>query len=369
MDSDKPRTRLRTENSKQLPMAIECSKTNKIFPLRFCMSCPTVDTSTEHAVTPEKLSHLKTRHVSLFTKLNTKHTSVTFLNNYPSNLMTSCVPQVACWRSYSKCCSPCSFPSCCGCLPPPCNEPPRCIQCMTGYYYYPYGYWFCGPYHVGGTCCPVGPSGICPPQSKCCPTAACVCPAAAAVVTQAVKACAKTKPISDQPFESPISEQKPQRLKNKTIKPESGVRKAIRPDLSKAIPIPLSTDANEKSSPKSAVENKQIHSTTYSSLCCSPCGFKGPLENPVNSVKADFNQMKVNYHSISGRFNSRLGYANYRAPINKRDITVHQKRCRYTGVMRPHTLLGNGKNDCHGIRLETYTRPQAVHETFNPYEL
>lgn len=59
---------------------------------------------------------------------------------------------------------------CCGCLPPPCNTPPKCMQFMTGYYYYPYGFWFCGPYHVTGTMCPGGPvspggpCGPCPPN-------------------------------------------------------------------------------------------------------------------------------------------------------------------------------------------------------------
>ncbi|CAG4958349.1 unnamed protein product [Colias eurytheme] len=88
-------------------------------------------------------------------------------------------------RSYSKACDagcPCPFPcgpcgcKCgCSCLPPPCNTPPRCIQYMTGYYYYPYGTWFCGPYHVQGTCVPVPRPGCVP--CKCCP--ACICPAGA----------------------------------------------------------------------------------------------------------------------------------------------------------------------------------------------
>lgn len=68
----------------------------------------------------------------------------------------------------------CPSPTCncgCGCLPPPCNTPPKCIQYMTGYYYYPYGFWFCGPYHVtgtmcpGGPVCPGGPCGPCPPSA------------------------------------------------------------------------------------------------------------------------------------------------------------------------------------------------------------
>ncbi|CAH2101545.1 unnamed protein product [Euphydryas editha] len=67
----------------------------------------------------------------------------------------------------------CRTKSDCTCLPPPCNTPPRCIQYMTGYYYYPYGTWFCGPYHVAGSC-PVGAKGPCP-CPKCC--VACICPA------------------------------------------------------------------------------------------------------------------------------------------------------------------------------------------------
>lgn len=67
----------------------------------------------------------------------------------------------------TKCpCAPCS------CLPPPCNTPPKCIQYMTGYYYYPYGTWFCGPYHVSTGACgpcsgPIKPGGPCGPSPPC----------------------------------------------------------------------------------------------------------------------------------------------------------------------------------------------------------
>ncbi|XP_047518922.1 uncharacterized protein LOC125058817 isoform X2 [Pieris napi] len=74
-------------------------------------------------------------------------------------------------------CGPCGCKGGCSCLPPPCNTPPKCIQYMTGYYYYPYGTWFCGPYHVSGTCVPVPKPG-CVPCGKCCPCA-CICPAGA----------------------------------------------------------------------------------------------------------------------------------------------------------------------------------------------
>ncbi|KAJ8704156.1 hypothetical protein PYW07_013450 [Mythimna separata] len=67
----------------------------------------------------------------------------------------------------------CPSPGCCNSLPPPCNTPPKCIQYMTGYYYYPYGFWFCGPYHVTGTCVPAGP---CTPGSPCGPCKGPPCP-------------------------------------------------------------------------------------------------------------------------------------------------------------------------------------------------
>ncbi|PZC71212.1 hypothetical protein B5X24_HaOG213924 [Helicoverpa armigera] len=70
------------------------------------------------------------------------------------------------------CPCPCSCPGPCKCgccLPAPCNTPPRCIQYMTGYYYYPYGFWFCGPYHVTGTCVPGGPVSPGGPCQPCAP--------------------------------------------------------------------------------------------------------------------------------------------------------------------------------------------------------
>lgn len=88
-------------------------------------------------------------------------------------------------RIVFACKCPCPFPcgpygNCCGCncLPPPCNTPPKCIQYMTGYYYYPYGFWFCGPYHVTGLCNPVGPCGkcSCPCPGPCPCTCPCPCP-------------------------------------------------------------------------------------------------------------------------------------------------------------------------------------------------
>ncbi|XP_063632183.1 keratin-associated protein 10-11-like isoform X2 [Cydia splendana] len=105
-----------------------------------------------------------------------------------------CSPCGPCCSPCGPCCSPCG-PCCgnmadCNCgrlLPPPCNTPPRCIQYMQGYYYYPYGTWFCGPYHVctggvptPGPVCPGTSCGIAPPnpnafcgQCPCSPCGAC----------------------------------------------------------------------------------------------------------------------------------------------------------------------------------------------------
>ncbi|VVD03933.1 unnamed protein product [Leptidea sinapis] len=78
--------------------------------------------------------------------------------------------------SLSVCSNPCCNPASCKCNP-------TCVNYMTGYYYYPYGTWMCGPYHVSGKCVPVkGPvnSAECPcacapcgPCLPCGPCAAC----------------------------------------------------------------------------------------------------------------------------------------------------------------------------------------------------
>lgn len=127
----------------------------------------------------------------------------------------------------AACKCPCPFPcgpcgNCCGCncLPPPCNTPPKCIQYMTGYYYYPYGFWFCGPYHVSGCCCPVGPCGGCPCPCPCpCPKC-CLVPGAlmsgmgAASVTTALsstlEASAKKDCVTQQMPQKPPMPQSPQ---------------------------------------------------------------------------------------------------------------------------------------------------------------
>ncbi|XP_045530503.1 uncharacterized protein LOC123718139 isoform X1 [Pieris brassicae] len=82
-------------------------------------------------------------------------------------------PQLFQYRCYSRVCAAQALHAAgtCSCLPPPCDCPPKCIQYMTGYYYYPYGTWFCGPYHVTGTCTPCGgpvtTGGPCGPGGPC----------------------------------------------------------------------------------------------------------------------------------------------------------------------------------------------------------
>lgn len=116
-------------------------------------------------------------------------------------------------RTFSSkpCPCPCGCGCGCGCLPPPCNTPPKCIQYMTGYYYYPYGFWFCGPYHVSGTCCPCGPcspgkGGVCCACSKCC--CCTCCPGVCGVVSpQANPRSFSAKSTYPQPFPQVISQQ------------------------------------------------------------------------------------------------------------------------------------------------------------------
>ncbi|CAH4034295.1 unnamed protein product [Pieris brassicae] len=130
------------------------SSSNKIF-------VPIRGFSTSHICSLKPNSTLNTLHVSR-QQINGTYTS---LRSYTCNAGCPCPFP----------CGPCGCKGGCSCLPPPCNTPPKCIQYMTGYYYYPYGTWFCGPYHVSGTCVPVPKPG-CVPCGKCCPCP-CICPA------------------------------------------------------------------------------------------------------------------------------------------------------------------------------------------------
>jgi hypothetical protein len=162
--------------------------------LRLSVSCPNLvpETRPKIYVSLRHISPTSTRPARALTLSATP-----FFPAYTPLLQATSVNTIS-RRNYSKPCNcgcpcpfpcgPCGCPGGCSCLPPPCNTPPRCVQYMTGYYYYPYGTWFCGPYHVTGTCCPVGPCGPCGgcgpcgacgpcgPCVKCAPS--CICPSA-----------------------------------------------------------------------------------------------------------------------------------------------------------------------------------------------
>lgn len=129
--------------------------------VRLSLSCPRVG-----LIVPRTLSfrqYSTSGPLQRATSLSRLHQSTDLKRDYTtSNAGSPCPPP----------CGPCCKGGY-GCLPPPCNTPPKCLQYMTGYYYYPYGTWFCGPYHVAGTCAPVGGSCPCPCPVKCCP--GCVC--------------------------------------------------------------------------------------------------------------------------------------------------------------------------------------------------
>ncbi|CAH2062515.1 unnamed protein product, partial [Iphiclides podalirius] len=123
-------------------------------------------------------------------------------SNHPPHSSSKCLDERPDASSLIKgACAASSCPTgCCPtncCMPPPCNQPPKCLQNMTGYYHYPYGFWFCGPYNVntgpvpcdgpvrpGGPCGPVAgpcpnfhgmcPCKTCPPCGPCAPSGACV---------------------------------------------------------------------------------------------------------------------------------------------------------------------------------------------------
>lgn len=159
---------------KSLPSKNEGRGWGETRPLRFCGSCPDI-------------VHLCRTRLGGSPIMSNPANSIKY---DPLIHRTGSLPNVPYSRfhtSYNACkgakCCPCAFPcgpcgcskGCC-CLPPPCNTPPKCIQYMTGYYYYPYGFWFCGPYHVSGTCVPAGPVSPGGPCGPCPPCGCCPCP-------------------------------------------------------------------------------------------------------------------------------------------------------------------------------------------------
>ncbi|CAB3252338.1 unnamed protein product [Arctia plantaginis] len=180
---------------------------NAIRRMRLCMSCPNLVPGTRLPNLRIHSSLRRTRSLicepTLIPKasmlLAQRHIQDTMRNlcAVPSSMLNS--RAFISKRDYSSKPCPCPCGCGCGCLPPPCNTPPKCIQYMTGYYYYPYGFWFCGPYHVSGTCCPCGP---CSPGKGgvCCACKCCACfPGVCGVVTPQ----ANPRSFSNNPFANP----------------------------------------------------------------------------------------------------------------------------------------------------------------------
>ncbi|XP_013174492.1 PREDICTED: uncharacterized protein LOC106122893 isoform X1 [Papilio xuthus] len=247
------------------------------------------------------------------------------------SLLAPITPRANYVRSFASgkgCPCPCPCPSCCGNLPPPCNQPPRCIQCMTGYYYYPYGYWFCGPYHVTGQCCPVGPGGICP--KPCPPTPACVCPTAAAVMPSFDQN--PKPPFTEQSTETSIPKS-PLQSSNTSIS-EAGARKAGRSSFSNFFPFP--TDSKKERKPKSGPSRKSVNPTLQSSFFCVPYKFKtsnDPMDAGTGSDRAKSHIIKQNLHVRVDNARHHSHVASYRP-----------KRCKYMGYINPLTLPRNTKD-------------------------
>ena len=182
---------MKKEKSKPTPTKYQGCSRSQAAPLRFCVSSPHIGPSSRskpntssvlcdlmrpfNAARSHPLSLHRTGSFPLLVPTNSFHTSDGFAKGKPPGCCPCPFP-----------CGPCGCPCGCNCLPPPCNTPPKCIQYMTGYYYYPYGFWFCGPYHVTGTCVPAGP---CKPGGPCGPCA-CPCPC------PCPKCCACLSPLS-----------------------------------------------------------------------------------------------------------------------------------------------------------------------------
>uniref|UniRef100_A0A2A4K570 Uncharacterized protein n=1 Tax=Heliothis virescens TaxID=7102 RepID=A0A2A4K570_HELVI len=186
---------VKIEMAKQLPPTVSVGRSpSPTAPLRFGVSCPNLMPVSRTRFFASPVNHVpRTRsigHAPLTMLLHRARSLPSLLPAHQFHTTNSfdktCPPPCNCGCPCPFPCGPCGCPNGCNCLPPPCNQPPKCIQYMTGYYYYPYGFWFCGPYHVSGTCTPVGPCAApcpsCPPPCPCAKCCACLSPVAAAAV-------------------------------------------------------------------------------------------------------------------------------------------------------------------------------------------
>lgn len=232
-------------------------------------------------------------------------------------------------RLYSKSCDcgcPCPFPCgpCgngygCGCLPPPCNTPPRCIQYMTGYYYYPYGVWFCGPYHVSGTCKSIGPcspGGPCGPCNSCSPCGpcgpCCVCPTPESVVSASdqPKPCSSlSSPLPGNRVETPLP--CPQSQSQPQPAPRSG--------LSKYFPFNTTVAPNIYNEPQNSRYRLQGPPSSF-----NPC------------VISPFNKQRFSTQAAG-------------CQVNRRNIDVRSK------CFDPKTLRSN-KLSARSFHIDSYSK-------------
>uniref|UniRef100_A0A2H1VLV1 SFRICE_007305 n=1 Tax=Spodoptera frugiperda TaxID=7108 RepID=A0A2H1VLV1_SPOFR len=176
---------LKIETLKPLPAVHDDCGRRVSATLRFCMSCPHLAPAgrARLCVSPACCNPSRTRSIchDLLSPPARRAGSSTclvpcqYLHTTKKTDFAKCPPP-PCGCPCPFPCGPCGCPNGCNCLPPPCNGPPKCIQYMTGYYYYPYGFWFCGPYHVTGQCTPVGPCGACPSPCGPCPPPCGPCP-------------------------------------------------------------------------------------------------------------------------------------------------------------------------------------------------
>ncbi|CAH0403971.1 unnamed protein product [Chilo suppressalis] len=214
-------------------------------------------------------------------------------------------------------CGPCGCAKGCNCLPPPCNTPPRCIQYMTGYYYYPYGTWFCGPYHVSGTCCPVGPCGPgscgpcgpcgpcspCGPCAPCGPCLKCACPSAVCPGSIPPTVCTTAmNPMSDM-NKAPLRDiprtgvMPGNQIKSPLSKDES-CRQASKTDVSKSgISRFFPYDNKTTNATRPAGTPKNLPTTTIITSCSCPYSTQAGL----HCKTAQFSDPKMNLPKSSSR--------------------------------------------------------------------
>ncbi|CAG9574205.1 unnamed protein product [Danaus chrysippus] len=240
-------------------------------------------------------------------------------------------------RPYSKGCNvgcPCPFPCgpCggkdgCNCLPPPCNTPPKCLQYMTGYYYYPYGTWFCGPYHVQGTCCPVGSKAPCP--------CACPCPKCACLFPTAGLGAETTKPEQKpKPNVRIFSYDQP---KQSDVQPASGI--------SKIFNFKTPEQKDQKEDPKPTKKNVPPVLASMLSPNLTPMNNKLPHPNIKPSYPISSNKTKSNsYHTKAAPWSSNQLY---RTPIKepRRDRFIYYpKRYKVTRPLEFNIVLRDHQN-------------------------